>query len=70
MAILFPIADALIIPAVGLMFAKIIIAEIKYNIDPEYYKTEVHLYIYIIVGLAFLGTLTNLLSFLTYSLLA
>ena len=39
--------------------AKIIVAEIKYPLNPEYYSSQVQLFYFIALGLAVLGGFTN-----------
>lgn len=56
-------------PAVGLMLSRIVASELQYSLDPDYYREQVHIYIYIVVGIAVVGSCTNSFSLLIYSLL-
>lgn len=49
--------------------AKILVAELQYPLDPNYYKDLIHTYCYVTLGVAIFGGFTNSTSLYIYALL-
>jgi ATP-binding cassette, subfamily B, bacterial len=54
-ALLFSAIDALTFPSIGVLLARIVVAELKFTLDPEYYQNQVNIYGIVLGALALWG---------------
>jgi hypothetical protein len=55
-------------PLIGVLISRIIIALLKYPIDPSFYRDQAYMYVYITLGVSFYGAFNNAFCFLIFSL--
>jgi ABC-type multidrug transport system fused ATPase/permease subunit len=69
LGVIFPLIDGCIFPIIGFLMSRIIAAELKYTLDPPYYRDLVHTYCFITLGVAIFSGFSNSISLFLYSLL-